>query len=445
MTTKVNLPESWQRLRLKDCLDSLSSGARPTGGSEAGSGEVFSLGGEHINDQGGFDWSNPQYVPWSFYESIREDAEVAVNDILINKDGAKTGKLAIVREGFPHEPCCINEHVFRLRADTELADPRFLFYSLLAHHGQTQITRTIQGSAQGGINKTFAKQVYVYFPTQISEQQCIADVLVLTDDAIAAAEAKLTAARRLKTALMQQLFTRGIPGRHSRFRQTKIGEIPKGWEVERMSRILSEDIYNGISPLSRPEPPGRPILNVSCISAGKCDPAYHTYVDIEDEPDPSLLSKPGDFYVLRGNGNRAYVATGGLLIKTPPEGSIFSDLLIKIPFAPEKTAEGFMPLLWQSQRFLHSLQSKAVSGSGLWKIGLREIRRHEFPLPPMEEQKEIVDLFRSCDQTIDACETEVECLHRLKRSLLQNLLTGHVRVRMEAHAAMEQMPLFSSR
>jgi type I restriction enzyme S subunit len=236
---------------------------------------------------------------------------------------------------------------------------------------------------------------------------------------------------------MQQLFTRGIPGRHSRFKQTKIGKVPESWAVERMSGILSEDIYNGISPLSRPDPPGRPILNVSCISAGKCDPAYHTYVDIEDEPDPSLLAKSGDFYVLRGNGNRSSVASGGLLTKTPPEGSIFSDLLIKIPFALDKTVEGFMPLLWQSQMFLRSLQSKAVSGSGLWKIGLREIRRHEFPLPSIDEQEEIVAIIRSCDESIEACEDELDCLHRLKRSLLQNLLTGRVRVRMEAQTTME--------
>lgn len=318
-------------------------------------------------------------------------------------------------------------YVRRLKDDD---DWRYLYYLL------TFLNLDQLNAATGvpGLTRRDAHFILGAFPKP-EEQTEIANLLRLADDVIAAAEAKLTAARRLKTALMQQLFTRGIPGRHNCFKQTKIGAIPASWEVERMSSILAEDIYNGISPLSRPAPPGRPILNVSCISAGKCDPAFHTYVDIEDEPDPSLLSKPGDFYVLRGNGNRAYVATGGLLTKTPPEGSIFSDLLIKIPFAPDKTAEGFMPLLWQSQRFLRSLQSKAVSGSGLWKIGLREIRRHEFPLPPLEEQKEIVAIIRSCDESIDACEMELDCLHRLKRSLLQNLLTGRVRVRVEAQAA----------
>jgi type I restriction enzyme S subunit len=151
-----------------------------------------------------------------------------------------------------------------------------------------------------------------------------------------------------------------------------------------------------------------------------------------DKPHEDLIAHAGDFYVLRGNGNREYIATGGLLTEEPPPNCVFSDLLIKIPFDPDKTVRGFMPLLWQSHEFLRRLQSKAVSGSGLWKIGLREIRRHDFAEPPREEQEEIVNALRAAGEYLSTCEAELHALGRLKQSLLQNLLTGRVRVRVES-------------
>jgi type I restriction enzyme S subunit len=169
---------------------------------------------------------------------------------------------------------------------------------------------------------------------------------------------------------------------------------------------------------------------VSCISDGLCDPSKVTYVDLDGPPSEDVLAQKGDFYILRGNGNREFIGTGGLLVANPPEHCVFSDLLIKISFDRTKTAEGFMPLLWQSHSFLRSLQSKAVSGSGLWKVGLREIRRHEFAQPPKNEQSEIVEILTGCDRAIQACQSEVSKIDRLKRALLQNLLTGRIRVRV---------------
>jgi type I restriction enzyme S subunit len=278
------------------------------------------------------------------------------------------------------------------------------------------------------VSRREIRRVKVSVPREETEGRLIGRVLEQADEAIAAAEEKLTATRRLKTALMQQLFTRGVPGRHARFKPTKVGMIPEGWSVGRISKVVAGEIANGISPQSRPEPPGTPILNVSCISDGRCDPTKVTYVDL-DGPASSILAMRGDFFVLRGNGNRDYVGTGGLLFQGPAEGTVFSDLLIRIPFDPNRTVPGYMPLLWQSQSFLRQLQSKAVSGSGLWKIGLREIRRHEFALPPDDEQAEIVAILGACDNTVEACEVEQEAALRLKRSLLQNLLTGRIRIR----------------
>ena len=88
-------------------------------------------------------------------------------------------------------------------------------------------------------------------------------------------------------------------------------------------------------------------------------------------------------------------------------------------------------MMWQSSAFLRRFQSKAESGSGLWMMSKRDIRREYFARPRLDEQEEIVSVVKAADDNIANIEREIEALRKLKTSLLQNLLTGKVRVKME--------------
>jgi type I restriction enzyme, S subunit len=153
-----------------------------------------------------------------------------------------------------------------------------------------------------------------------------------------------------------------------------------------------------------------------------------TYVDISTDDIERYRAWVGDFFVLRGNGNRDYVATGGLLRDKPPTDAIYSDKLIRLRFDNEKVAERFVPYLWQSRTFLTRLQSKAESGSGLWMMSKRDIVRELFACPPLDEQKEIVALLDSAEDQLVAQTKKVDALTDVKKSLLQNLLTGKIRI-----------------
>jgi len=310
----------------------------------------------------------------------------------------------------------------------EGTDSRFLFY--LAQTLRPVFVRLAAGTTFIEVSRREVRRINACVPSEPKERVAIGQILTAADEALSRARARLTAAARLKTALMQQIFTSGIPGRHTLFKQTKIGQIPECWQVATIGSVLDGTAFNGVSPQSRPEPPGTPILNVECIDDGMCTTKNVSYVDVDEQTLEECRARKGDFYVLRGNGNRDYVATGGLLAEEPGVQTIFSDKLIRLRFKPSQVAERFIPYLWQSPAFLRRIQSKAESGSGLWMIGKRDIRRELFARPPaMSEQEEIVGLIDSAIQTIAACEAEVSALDRLKRSLLQILITGRVRVR----------------
>jgi type I restriction enzyme S subunit len=219
-----------------------------------------------------------------------------------------------------------------------------------------------------------------------------------------------------------------MPGRHRELRSTKIGLIPKEWGVRTIRSVLAEKPDSGTSPQSRPDPPGTPILNVSCVKSGLCNPKDVTYVDVPGDDVERYRALAGDFFVLRGNGNRDYVATGGLLRETPIVDTIYSDKLIRLRFNSDEVVDRFVPYLWQSKAFLKRLQSKAESGSGLWMMSKRDICRELFACPPLEEQKEIVELIDSTVSSLNAVAAEIEALDQVKRSLMQSLLTGKIRI-----------------
>ncbi|MEZ5657696.1 MAG: restriction endonuclease subunit S [Burkholderiaceae bacterium] len=272
------------------------------------------------------------------------------------------------------------------------------------------------------------KKLPVRFPTCVDEQHRIAVALKLVDDAIQKARWELDATRELKRSLMASLFLLGMPGRHADFQETKIGLIPQSWTVRTIKSVLADKPDSGTSPLSRPDPPGTPILNVSCVKEGVCSPAEVTYVDVSADEIDRYRTQAGDFFVLRGNGNRDFVATGGLLRQTPEVDTIYSDKLIRLRFNSEDVADRFVPYLWQSKAFLNRLQSKAESGSGLWMMSKRDICRELFACPPPKEQQEIVALLDSTEEQLNAQNKKVEALMGVKRSLLQNLLTGKIKI-----------------
>lgn len=80
--------------------------------------------GQNIADPacgtGGF--NNLKYIDEQFFADLKKGA-IKINDILIVKDGATTGKVSFVGSDFPFEQAAINEHLFALTVDTKVAYP----------------------------------------------------------------------------------------------------------------------------------------------------------------------------------------------------------------------------------------------------------------------------------------------------------------------------------
>lgn len=343
---------------------------------------------------------------------------------------AENGKVAFV-DSVPAEHG-LGSTEFIVLSPREGFDPYFVYSLASCPAVHRRAVSRMEGST-GRLRiteATFTKWLWVAVPPTPAERSRIAETLKVADDHIRALEGQVNKADRVKTALLQILFVSGLPNSNFPTIESKIGPVPSHWSFQRIGKTFRELPFNGVSPESRPNPPGTPILNVGCVSDGECTVDAVSYVDVDAATIQDCSAKRGDFFVLRGNGNRDYVATGGWLRVDPPENCIFSDKLIRLRFDTERVADGFFPYLWQSRTFQIRLQSKAQSSSGLWMINKRDIAREWVALPPKEEQITMVEILDAASENVSALRAQLVTARRVKQSLLQNLLTGKIRLKL---------------
>lgn len=203
----------WQVKSLGEALESLESGGRPKGGGLS-AGDIPSLGAEHLNDQGRFNLDSTKYIPKDYFNSMQRGI-ININDILVVKDGATTGKVSFVKNDFPFKQAAINEHLFLIRTNKEILNPLFAFYFLYSSVGNSQIMTDFRGSAQGGISREFVNKVSIPLPPLPIQKQ-IAEILEKADET----KQKRKEANKLTDEFLQSVFIEmfGDPVKN-----------PKGW------------------------------------------------------------------------------------------------------------------------------------------------------------------------------------------------------------------------
>lgn len=135
------------------------SGKRPKGGVSRIENGVLSLGGRQLNEFGEITLAKPEYITEEFYKTkIDKKMVIKNNDILMCKDGARTGKVAVAEN--IENIMTINEHVFIIRVNSKI-NYKYLFYYLYSKLGQKVLEPLKTRGGQGGINQTKLSQMIV--------------------------------------------------------------------------------------------------------------------------------------------------------------------------------------------------------------------------------------------------------------------------------------------
>ena len=158
---------------LGSLIEFIESGSRPSGGISDISEGVLSLGGEHISQKMTLDVKTPKFISIDFHQKHLE-TEIQLGDVLLVKDGATTGKVAIVDNNkFVGQN--INEHLFMMRFSKDV-NPHFVLYFLYSEIGQRQIQHYITGATVTGITKSVVKNLKIPLPDIETQKTIVAHI-----------------------------------------------------------------------------------------------------------------------------------------------------------------------------------------------------------------------------------------------------------------------------
>jgi len=341
--------------------------------------------------------------------------EAKRGDILVSVR-APVGALNIA-----NETCCIGRGVAALRPSKMHGD--FLYYVLQSFNNRWQQIQ--QGSTFGAISKNDLAQLLLTYPP-LPEQEKIAEVLTSVDDTIEKTQKLIEQTKILQKALTQKLLTKGIPGLHKKFKKTPLGEIPEDWEVVKLGDVLIV-VRNGLA-YKQSQNTGRySITRIETISEGVINANKVGYLDhLTDDEIRSNKLRPGD--ILFSNINSLeHIAKTAIYLSSYPTLIHGMNLLLLRP--NKSKIEPFFLLFYlkfnETINRFRRLSKKAINQVS---INQTEIKYFPVPLPPLEEQKSIVNTLLAIEHNLASLLSQKSQIEVLKQSLMQSLLSGKVRV-----------------
>jgi type I restriction enzyme S subunit len=294
----------------------------------------------------------------------------------------------------------------------------WIYYSVV----NKNIIPFISGGTRAKLNQADLKKILIPIPP-LKEQQKISEILTAADKQIEKTEQLIEKTSELKKALMQQLFTAGTG--HSEFKDTIMGKIPASWKL-----TILEDISKFITKGSTPttygfdwQDQGIFFFKSDVVKNGKFVYGDFKYID-ENAHQHMLRSQvqAGDI-LMTITGNIGRVALVPEEIKRANINQHVARISVKNP-----EFNSLFVFYWLSQSKFIEYYNSIKTGLAYPQISLKQVRETIVPIPSMEEQKKIAEILTSVDEQIDTYEKEKKKQIELKKALMQQLLTGNIRV-----------------
>jgi len=400
------IPKEWKVVKFKDWKDiDLIMGQSPPGKSYNRKGDGLPF----IQGKAEFGYKYPHLTLWTTQPTkIAEEG-----DILISVR-APVGDVNIC----PFRLC-----IGRGLAAIRIKKDSNIFYFYWFRKEKQRIENMGKGSTFKAITKNDLFNLSIPLPP-LPEQQKIAEILSTVDEAIEKVDDSIEKTKRLKKGLMCELLTKGIG--HKEFKDTEIGRIPKEWELKNISDIAE-------------------------VKGGKRLPKGHNLVDFRT---PYPYIRVVDFknmgvdignvkYLLPEthkiikrytiSSNDVYISIAGSvglagLIPNELDGANLTENAAKL-CKLRRVFKDFLAYVLNSQ-FIKKQIIGFIGKAQQPKLALFRIEKIKLPLPPLPEQQKIAEILSTVDKRLELLRSKKEKLERIKKGLMNELLTGQRRVKI---------------
>ncbi len=177
------------------------------------------------------------------------------------------------------------------------------------------------------------------------------------------------------------------------------------WPLFSMEQIVGRvNLKNGKSLKATSLPSNIRCLTLSSMRGGKIDTAESKPVPMSLNEAKPYLVRPGDVFVVRGNGSKHLVGRAGY-VENIDQLVIYPDLFIKIPIHEETILPKYFVTIWNSRQIRSQIEDSAKTTSGIWKINQGHIVSIAILVPPIAEQSSIVDQVEAVEKKCHAAKS----------------------------------------
>lgn len=384
--------DGWVEYKGSDITTKITKGSSPKwqGFDYQNDGTLF-VTSENVRN-GFLDISSPKYLPLEFNKKLK-NSQLEVGDILINIVGASIGRSC--QFNIDNQLANINQAVCLFRTN-ELADRNYIQQYLQLPSTINRLLGTQTESARPNLSLSDLREFTFILPPK-NEQKKIAEILSTWDKAIETVEKLVANSQQQKKALMQQLLTgqkRLLDDNGVRFsgswEEPTLGEIANVYQPKTISQeMLSESGY--------------PVYGANGVIG--------FYSDFNHETEQIAVTCRG--------------STCGVINWTEPKSWITGNaMVINVDDNPIINKKYLYYVLSGSNlKYL-------ISGSGQPQI-TGNIKKHRILAPSTIEQEKIAQVLTLADREIDLYKEQLDKLKLEKKALMQQLLTGQKRVKLE--------------
>ena len=331
------------------------------------------------------------------------------NEYLWNKPSVLIGRKGTIdKPMYIEEPFWTVDTLFYTKINNE-NNVKWIYYYL----NNIDLKKYNEATGVPSLSVNNLNNIKVITPS-LKEQEKIAEILSTVDKQIDNTEKLIQKNEDLKKGLMQQLLTKGIG--HKEFKETEIGVIPNNWKLFKLGDIVK---FEGGS-----QPPKKYFSND--YSDGMV-----RLIQIRDyKTDNFKIYAPKDLCRKFCDKNDVMIGRYG-----PPIFQILRGLdgaynvaLIKAIPDEEKMIKDYLFYFLKNEKLFNLIDSLSQRTSGQTGIDMDALKNYLVQLPTLLEQKRIVSILEVIDGKIENYKIKKESLEELKKGLMEQLLTGKIRV-----------------
>lgn len=344
-------------------------------------------------------------------------------------------KLSVGRTGITTRPMFCNEAIAIFLPRSEKVNSRWLFHALPRAVGTVFADTAVKGVT---LNKAKMAEMRLNLPSP-TEQCYIAEALDTLDSAIQKTEAIVEKLKQVKQGLLHDLLTRGVDANGELrpspeqapelYQDSAVGQVPTDWEVQPLGNALL-GIDAGWSPSCPEEPPKEGewgVLKVSAVSGGFFHPLESKRLPKGLRPIPTIEVRQGDVILARANGVADLVATT-VYVDATPRGLMLSDKTLRLNPNPSRLTGRFLAAIMQTSATRAQIGGMLNGSSGQKNISQSQLKNLVIAIPSVSEQKSLELHLKAAEQRVHSEQVDLKKLRAQKAGLMDDLLTGRVRV-----------------